>query len=103
MRWRGWVETIPGWMLTGKNLTSKSKNVKITSKGQVTIPEAMRRQYGFLPDTEVSFVSGKEGLVLKKGAPRNPSRSRGEMMVERLAGSGNGKWTTEKLMKLMRG
>jgi bifunctional DNA-binding transcriptional regulator/antitoxin component of YhaV-PrlF toxin-antitoxin module len=80
--------------------------MKITSKGQVTIPEAMRRQYGFLPDTEVSFVSGKEGLVLKKGFASKPSKSRGDMMVERLSGSGTSqysKWTTEKLMKLMRG
>jgi bifunctional DNA-binding transcriptional regulator/antitoxin component of YhaV-PrlF toxin-antitoxin module len=80
--------------------------MKITSKGQVTIPEAMRRQYGFLPDTEVSFCVGKEGLILKKGKPEKPSRSRGEMMVARLRGAGTSeysKWTTEKLMKLLRG
>jgi len=80
--------------------------MKITSKGQVTIPEAMRRQYGFLPDTEVSFVSGKDGLLLKKGTPTKQGKTRGEMMVERLRGSGTSeysKWTTDKLMKLLRG
>lgn len=74
--------------------------MKITTKGQVTIPEEFRRLYGFLPNTEVLFVRGKEGLVLKKGVR---TKGRGDMIVERLTGSGNGKWTTEKLMKLMRG
>jgi bifunctional DNA-binding transcriptional regulator/antitoxin component of YhaV-PrlF toxin-antitoxin module len=80
--------------------------MKITSKGQVTIPEAIRREYGFLPDTEVSFIAGKEGLVLKKGKTSKPGKSRGDMMVERLRGSGTSeysKWTTDKLMKLLRG
>lgn len=77
--------------------------MKITSKGQVTIPEALRRQYGFLPHTNISFVGGKDGLLLKKGQPEKPGKTRGQMMVERLRGSGNGKWTTEQLMKLMRG
>ncbi len=74
--------------------------MKITSKGQVTIPEAMRREHGFLPHTEVLFVESKEGLLLRKGKRR---KGRGDMIVERLTGAGNGKWTTEKLMKLMRG
>jgi bifunctional DNA-binding transcriptional regulator/antitoxin component of YhaV-PrlF toxin-antitoxin module len=74
--------------------------MKITSKGQVTIPEDLRRQYGFLPNTEVLFVSGKDGLMLRKGSR---TKGRGDMIVERLSGSGNGKWTTAKLMKLMRG
>jgi len=80
--------------------------MKITSKGQVTIPQAMRRQYGFLPDTEVSFVSGKDGLVLKKAPPTKRGKTRGDMMVERLRRSGTSeysKWTTDKLMKLLRG
>lgn len=80
--------------------------MKITSKGQVTIPEAMRREYGFLPNTDVNFVIGKEGLVLKKGRAAKRGKSRGEMMVERLRGSGTSeysKWTTERLMKLLRG
>jgi bifunctional DNA-binding transcriptional regulator/antitoxin component of YhaV-PrlF toxin-antitoxin module len=73
--------------------------MKITSKGTVTIPESLRRQYGFLPETEVTFVRGREGLVLKKS---EQIKGRGQKIVERLTGTGNGKWTTEKLMKLMR-
>ena len=80
--------------------------MKITSKGQVTIPETLRRQYGFLPDTEISFVGGKNGLVLKKGKQATPGKSRGDKIVKRLRGSGSGtysKWTTDELMKLLRG
>ena len=92
--------------MTEAILTCKSKNMKITSKGQVTIPERLRRQYGFLPNTDIDFVVGKEGLVLKKGRPGITGKSRGEMMVELLSGSGTSeysKWTTKKLMKLLRG
>jgi bifunctional DNA-binding transcriptional regulator/antitoxin component of YhaV-PrlF toxin-antitoxin module len=80
--------------------------MKITSKGQVTIPDALRRQHGFLPDTEVFFESRQDGIFLKKGTPSGSGRTRGEMMVEHLRGSGTSKyskWTTEKLMKLLRG
>ena len=80
--------------------------MKITSKGQVTIPEAMRRKYGFLPDTEVSFVSGKGGLMLKKGKSMVRSdKSRGQKMVERLRGSATSEfrtWTTDEIMKFLR-
>ena len=30
--------------------------MRITSKGQVTIPQAIRERYGLLPDTDVEFV-----------------------------------------------
>ncbi len=36
--------------------------MRITSKGQVTIPLAIREQAGFLPETEVEFImSGSVG------------------------------------------
>ena len=30
--------------------------MRITSKGQVTIPQEVRERFGLLPDTEVDFV-----------------------------------------------
>ena len=30
--------------------------MRVTSKGQVTIPQEIRDKYGFLPQTEVTFV-----------------------------------------------
>jgi bifunctional DNA-binding transcriptional regulator/antitoxin component of YhaV-PrlF toxin-antitoxin module len=73
--------------------------MKITSKGQVTIPMSLRKAHGLLPETQVTFVSGKDGLLLKK-TPK--AKGRGEKIVERMKGSGNGKWTTDQIMKLMR-
>lgn len=76
--------------------------MRITSKGQVTIPKDLREELGFLPGTEVDFVRDEEGLrVVKLG-----SRRRGEEVVRHLreAGKrGNFTMTTEEIMKLTRG
>jgi len=44
--------------------------MKITSKGQVTIPQEIREKHGLLPNTEVDFVveRGRVFLRKKKGA-----------------------------------
>ncbi len=72
----------------------------ITSKGQVTIPLEYLEHYGFLPDTAVEFVSDKDGLHLIKASS---NKGRGQKIAEHLRGRGNRKWTTDQLMKLMRG
>lgn len=74
--------------------------MKITSKGQVTIPQDLRKRFGFLPDTSIEFVPEQGGLRIVK-SKRNVSR--GRKIAERLAGSGHGKMTTQQIMKLMRG
>ena len=66
-----------GFDIRGKNLTSKS--MKITSKGQVTIPIHIREQFGLLPDTEVVFRSGR-----KRGAHSAGAR------IETAAGAASG-------------
>src|SRR2546430_14720598 len=75
--------------------------MKITSKGQVTIPQALRERFGLLPDTEVEFVAtanGKELRLVKSSKPSN----RGRALVERLRRRGTGKRSTDELLKLMR-
>jgi AbrB family looped-hinge helix DNA binding protein len=74
--------------------------VKITSKGQVTIPKQIRDATGFLPGTDVDFVrDGDEIRILKK-----PGRSRGEEFIEHLREAGkNYTMTTEEVMRLTRG
>ncbi len=42
--------------------------MKITTKGQVTIPQNLRQRYGLLPDTEVVFESVAEGILLRPAA-----------------------------------
>ena len=77
--------------------------MRITSKGQVTIPAHIRRKAGLLPNTEVEFIyeDGTVRIVRAKG-PRK-QKSRGEMAVELLSGTGTIKMTTDEILRLMRG
>lgn len=75
--------------------------MRITSKGQVTIPVDIRRRAGFHPDVEVEFFIENGQVVLKPA----DGLSRGERMIARLRGAGtvNLDMTTDELMELMRG
>jgi AbrB family looped-hinge helix DNA binding protein len=74
----------------------------ISSKGQVTIPAAIRREAGLLPNTEVEFVLDEEGRVMLR--PKEGARSRGERLVEKLRGfKGKFAMSTDELMVLTRG
>lgn len=76
--------------------------MRITSKGQVTIPIEIRRRAGLLPDTEVEFALEGGNVVLRKAA--KPSAGRGQRLVESLRGRARaGGWTTEEIMALTRG
>jgi AbrB family looped-hinge helix DNA binding protein len=48
--------------------------MRITAKGQVTIPIDLRKRYGFERNTEVEFVADKDGIrITKRGhAAANP-------------------------------
>lgn len=74
--------------------------MRITSKGQVTIPKEIRDEFGFLPGTEVDFVrEGDEIRILKR-----PGRRRGEELIEHLREAGKKyTMTTEEVMRLTRG
>ncbi len=74
--------------------------MKITSKGQVTIPLEFRMRYGLLPETDVEFIPGKQSLRLMK-SPRN--NLRGTRIVERMRGRGDGRLSTDEIMRLTRG
>ena len=39
--------------------------MKLTSKGQVTIPQALREKFGLLPKTEVAFEEAEGGVLIK--------------------------------------
>lgn len=76
--------------------------MRITSKGQVTIPQGIREKAGLLPGTEVEFVlDGGMVHVRKVEQPLTPGR--GARIVARLAGSATVKMTTDEIMALMRG
>ena len=73
--------------------------MRITTKGQVTIPVDIRERLGFLPNTEVEFrVAGKTVVVekVRRGARR------GRRIVEHLRGRGSVQMTTDEILKLTR-
>ena len=74
--------------------------MKITSKGQVTIPAYIREKAGLLPDTEVEFTLERGKVVVRK-AP--DSRRRGRKLVEALKGKSTVRMTTDQIMALTRG
>jgi AbrB family looped-hinge helix DNA binding protein len=74
--------------------------MKITSKGQVTIPVAMRQRTGLLPATEVEFVLQGEAVVLRKA---RGVRRRGARLVQAMQGKGTTRMTTDQIMSLTRG
>lgn len=76
--------------------------MRITSKGQVTIPQAIREQAGLLPQTEVEFVVEPDGVrIVKATTTRRPSR--GTLTVERLRrGAGQVSLSTDEIMALTR-
>jgi AbrB family looped-hinge helix DNA binding protein len=83
--------------------------MRVTSKGQVTIPIDIRDKLGIQPHTEVRFVVRKGVVVLEKAPGRGPTKrpSRGEAIVTRLRHtarlSRRGAMTTDELMALTRG
>lgn len=71
----------------------------VTSKGQVTIPKAVRDQLGLKPGSKVEFRSGRDGEIVLKRADekRPPSR------FAKLRGHAGPGMTTDQIMALLRG
>jgi len=72
--------------------------MKVTTKGQVTIPLKIRKLLGIKPNSEVDFIE-KDGMVL---LVKSESRLQ-ENRLEKLRGKLAGKYTTEQIMELTRG
>jgi AbrB family looped-hinge helix DNA binding protein len=79
--------------------------MRITSKGQVTIPQHVREQAGLLPGTEVEFVVEDGGTVRIMKAQQGRKETRGERLVRRLWNSATARprLTTDEIMRLTRG
>ena len=75
--------------------------MRITSKGQVTIPQEIREQLGLLPQTEVEFVvDGKAVRIVRAKGRRTAGR--GARIVANLRGRGDVKMSTDEIMALTR-
>lgn len=73
--------------------------MRVTAKGQVTIPQPIREKLGVTPGSEVDFVEdGDRVYLLKKNGSRSRKRRFGS-----LRGSATVKMTTDEIMALTRG
>lgn len=75
--------------------------MRITSKGQVTIPAEIRQKLGLLPETEVEFRVEGNAVRLVKAQPRK-GRGRGQVAVARLRGSADVRMSTDQILALTR-
>lgn len=76
--------------------------MRITSKGQVTVPLHVREALGLVPGSEVEFtVDGNAARLTKRKTTGR--RSLGRDIVEHARGRGAGSLTTDEIMRLMRG
>ncbi|HEY7365022.1 MAG TPA: AbrB/MazE/SpoVT family DNA-binding domain-containing protein [Methylomirabilota bacterium] len=73
--------------------------MRITSKGQVTIPIGIRRKAGLWPQTEVTFSLSRGAVILKKAGA---GRERGRRVVEAIRGKATTRLTTDQIMALTR-
>jgi AbrB family looped-hinge helix DNA binding protein len=74
--------------------------MRITSKGQVTIPIEIREKAGLLPDTEVEFKMSGNKIFLKK-IGSSSRRSRG--LIQQMRRKAIAKMTTDEILALTRG
>ena len=73
--------------------------MRLTSKGQVTIPLGIRKRLGLMPNTEVEFDVVDQSVRIRKAKKQN----RGREIVQHLRGAATSGMTTDEIMKLMRG
>lgn len=75
--------------------------MRITSKGQVTIPQEIREQCGLLPQTQVRFVVEDGRVLIEKDTP---ALSPGQDGLQRLRrASLRSRLSTDELLALTRG
>jgi AbrB family looped-hinge helix DNA binding protein len=78
--------------------------MRIASKGQVTIPVAIRKKAGLWPGTEVAFEIGEDGQTVHMvRAKALKGETRGQEIVRRLRGSATAGMSTDEIMALTRG
>ena len=77
--------------------------MRITAKGQVTIPQDVRERAGLMPGTDVEFEIEGGAVRLVKATRGGGRHTRGQRLVEGLRGRGDFKMTTDEIVALMRG
>jgi antitoxin PrlF len=72
--------------------------MRVSSKGRVTIPKAIRDRFGFRRGADIEFITnGKAVYVI------NANASKGEKLVLRMRGAADRGMTTDEIMAMTRG
>ena len=77
--------------------------MRITSKGQVTIPVEIRDKLGLRPNTEVEFEIVGNAVRMKKAREQKARTQIARAWIERIRGTAGPGMTTDEIMALTRG
>ena len=81
--------------------------MRVTSKGQVTIPKHIRQRTGIHPGSEVEFAEKGGKIVVMKSGERRGRKERAhdefEAYLDRVTGIVDLGMTTDEFMQLLRG
>ncbi len=72
--------------------------MRVTTKGQVTIPQHIREKLGIMPATEVDFVEQEGRICLVKRQGEKAANRK----FAKLRGNATVKMTTDEIMELTR-
>ncbi|CAN5531406.1 MAG: AbrB/MazE/SpoVT family DNA-binding domain-containing protein [Iamia sp.] len=73
--------------------------MKVSDKGQITIPKEIRDALGIGAGTEVEFERAADEIVVRKVTG---GQTRGDQIADRLRGRGDVQMTTDEIMALTR-
>ena len=80
--------------------------MRLTSKGQVTIPQELREQLGLHPGTAVEFDVVDDGVRIRKAGTQERRRQQVREWIGRIRGAARNtrcQLTTDQIMALTRG
>lgn len=76
--------------------------MRITSKGQVTIPQEIRTKLGFHPNTDVEFVVERGKVYLRKAKSGREDHAAAMVRQMREKGAGRLRMSSKELLALLR-
>jgi len=74
--------------------------MKLTQKGQITIPHRLRKRYGFTPHTDMIFEATDEGVLLRAAPSKDLSHL--SQAIDSVRGSADAGLSTAAIMEMSR-
>jgi AbrB family looped-hinge helix DNA binding protein len=73
--------------------------MRVSTKGQITIPLDIRNKLGLLPYTEVLLKAKGNQVIIEK---KTDTSARGKYVLSRMTGKASVKMTTDEIMNMTR-